>query len=203
MIDIQQCNEFFKNHPESRDTNFIEWIKERNNIVGTVANLGCGPGRLDRKFCAVFPDTTIDAFDGSKTMLEIAKENLGTLSNRIQLKHQSLVDVVDNNYDTVISSDTLHHIHDPMDFWSTIKRITRTFYVTDLVRPDSIEQVDRIIRTLTRKNDDFYREDFRNSLCASFTIDEIKSQLANSHIDNYDIVVTGEVCKTVYIYGVI
>jgi hypothetical protein len=134
-------------------------------------------------------------------MLAIAKEHLGEFGSRINLKHKLLADISGKHYNTVISSDTLHHIHNPQDFWSTIKRIAQNFYVTDLLRPESIEKVDRIIRVLARTDDEVYKEDFRNSLCAAFTVDELRAQLDEAGIEAYEMTIRGDVCKTVYIHG--
>jgi cyclopropane fatty-acyl-phospholipid synthase-like methyltransferase len=207
MIDFDQCQQFSRNHPQSRDSNTVQWIKSKSQVHGKVLDIGCGPARLDIMLCDTFPNIVIHAIDGSHAMLEIAKNNIETenLQSKIQVAHCDVKDIK-GEFDTVISSDTLHHMHDPLIFWHAIKRVAKSMtqiFVVDLVRPDNMDQVNRILKVLARTNDQIYIDDFRNSLCAAFSQSEINDQLNAIGLDDFEVAVVGDVCKTVYIHGII
>ena len=207
MIDSEQCKEFSRNHPKLRHTKIIRWIKSKVNLQGTLLNLGCGPARLDIMLCEEFLDLSILGIDDSPAMLQIADKNIAGngLHHRIKLE-QSDIKFVNGKFDNIISSDTLHHIHNPLIFWNAIKTVSKkgtSVFVVDSLRPDNMDQVNRILKILAKTNDKLYIDDFRNSLCASFSLEEIQYQLRATDLNYLKIDVTGDVCKTVYVYGII
>lgn len=205
MIEFDQCQQFSRNHPRSRDNNTVQWIKEKDQLHGKVLDIGCGPARLDIMLCNEFPGITVHAIDGSRAMLDIAQNNIAEhdLQSRIHIENLELKNI-HGQFDAVVSSDTLHHMHDPLIFWKTIQRVskpTTQVFVIDLLRPDNMDQVNRILKVLAKTNDQIYIDDFRNSLCAAFSLEEIKRQLDAVGFTDFKVDVVGDVCKTVYIHG--
>jgi hypothetical protein len=49
--------------------------------------------------------------------------------------------------------------------------------VMDLVRPDSPLEAREIVERVSAQEDPILKEDFYNSLCAAFTVDEVRAQL--------------------------
>jgi len=204
MTGVEQCELFQNNHPVNRKFMFVDWLKTQSTLHGTIADLGCGPGMLEVVLCQQFTDISVDCFDGSDSMLALAKKNIqqSDITNKVSF-YNKMIQKIDGNYDFVVSADTLHHMHNPLEFWSTVKRISKQFFVMDLLRPDTIEQVKRIVRVLAKGHKDVYKQDFENSLCAAFTLQELENQLSNVGISNYKITVIGDVCKTFYLHGVV
>lgn len=205
MIGTDQCDRFARNHPRSRDANTVSWIKCQGILQGQALDLGCGPARLDIRLCEEFPDLHIHGVDGSQAMIDIANHNVSIrgLKSRITLSQQDIKDI-DGKFDIMISSDTLHHIHDPNAFWKKIKQVSKVgarVFVVDLLRPTDMDQVNRILKVLARTNDEIYVDDFKNSLCAAFSLDEIQSQLHAAGLDGFEVTPMGDVCQTVYIQG--
>ncbi len=159
---------------------FINWYKEYCNVdQGNIIDLGVGPGKYLIKMCEEFPNTTYIGYDASKAMLDIANNNIRNagLEDRILVKQSFFNDITETS-NCVISSGTLHHQHDPLDFWKTIKRIaTKNLFIMDIVRPSSTSHARQIVEYLAKDQNEYFKTDFYNSLCAAFTVNEIKSQL--------------------------
>ena len=90
------------------------------------------------------------------------------------------------SFDAVLSKDLLHHVPDPSVLWKEIARLGRpgaVVYVMDLVRPPTPEEAHRIVHRVAAREDPILREDFYNSLCAAFTVDELREQVAAAGLD--------------------
>jgi ubiquinone/menaquinone biosynthesis C-methylase UbiE len=153
-------------------------------------DIGCGPGDVVIRLARAEPDLHITAIDGSAPMIALARRAVRAagLENRITLLQGSVPGVVleDRGYDAVLSKDLLHHLPDPSVLWSEITRLGRpgaAVRVMDLVRPDTPEAARRIVDAVAAREDPILREDFYNSLCAAFTVDEVRSQLAAAGLD--------------------
>ena len=86
----------------------------------------------------------------------------------------------ERSYDAVLSKDLLHHLPDPSALWKEIVRLGRpgaAVYVMDLVRPPAPADAQGIVDNVAANEDPVLREDFYNSLCAAFTLDEAGEQL--------------------------
>jgi len=182
MKDYEQCNQYYR---AMRDPIFEIVIKNLPKLVGEVADLGCGPGELLKILQKKYLDIKIDGYDGSETMLNIAKRYLKGL-DRINLIHLNFENI-QKKYDTIISVNTLHHIHDPNKFWKTVKRISKenaNIFVLDLIRPNCLSDVyDILEETIIYKDDIIFKEDYRNSLMAAFTPEEILKQIEGSNLN--------------------
>lgn len=177
MTDIEQCLEFYKFVP---DIVFHEKLKLiPKDISGTVGELGCGPGVFTAMLRDRCPNITIDAYDGSEIMLDIAKTHIKN-PERITFINQ-LIENIDKKYDIILSHNTLHHIHDPLIFWKTVKRMSKKdskILVTDLMRPNSEEEIENIIKYILGdfSENSLFKKDFVNSLKAAFTKEEVEEQ---------------------------
>ena len=56
--------------------------------------------------------------------------------------------------------------------------------VMDLARPASETAVDSLVETYALNEPDVLRRDFRNSLFAAYTVDEVEEQLQAAGLDN-------------------
>jgi hypothetical protein len=79
--------------------------------------------------------------------------------------------------DCAISTNTLHHLHDPSVFWKTITNISDKIFVLDLVRPKTITVAQTIVETMAPDEPIIFKKDFLNSLCAAFTKQELQEQV--------------------------
>jgi hypothetical protein len=74
----------------------------------------------------------------------------------------------------------------PDVFWSEVARLGRAgapALVMDLHRPDSSERAREIVETYSADEPEVLKRDFFHSLCAAFTLAEVRSQLARAGLD--------------------
>lgn len=201
MTGVEQCEQFDRARNQTRLNLFIKKLQSTFELDGSVADLGCGPGWVDIELCKHY-NVVVDGYDGSSTMLEYAVQNVSQehLDGKIFFHHMKFDDIVET-YPTVISTDALHHVTNPETFWNVIKCMNpNRVFVMDLVRPDTEEQLERIVRVCSTTKDALYVEDFRRSLMAAFTVDEIKQQLTDAGL-NLSVETVGQVFKSIFIYG--
>jgi hypothetical protein len=64
-----------------------------------------------------------------------------------------------------------------------VSRQGAAVYVMDLVRPATRAAAQRIVDAVAPHEDPILRQDFLNSLCAAFTVDEVADQLRAARLD--------------------
>lgn len=123
---------------------------------GRFLDLGCGSGDLDFRLLAALPGCLITAVDGSQAMVR-----LGVQAARRRPEFEGRISFIESfipsealprdDYATIMSHSFLHHLHEPMVLWETIKELAaqKSFiFVSDLRRPESAEQAQKIVDTL-------------------------------------------------------
>jgi ubiquinone/menaquinone biosynthesis C-methylase UbiE len=149
-----------------------------------IVDLGCGPGDVTVRIARAAPHARIVAVDGSAAMLDFARRAFkdAQLSNRVTVHRGRLpgLDLPQHHFDAVLSKDMLHHLPDPQALWSEVRRLGRpgaAVYIMDLMRPDSPSLAREIVERVAAREHPILKEDFYNSLCAAFTLSEIRGQL--------------------------
>ncbi|MSQ98346.1 MAG: class I SAM-dependent methyltransferase [Xanthomonadales bacterium] len=161
----------------------------RETISGLFLNLGCGSGDDTFRFLREFPGASVIAVDGAARMLDHARADLlakfPEFHQRVEF-HQAYIpgaDIPVREYAGVISNSLLHHFDDPVLFWAAVREHTREgsrIFVGDLRRPASVQDADHLVNEYARDAPEILREDFRNSLLAAFTPQEVGSQLGQA-----------------------
>ena len=154
-----------------------------------VIDLGCGPADVPIRLARATPDSHITAVDGSLEMLKLAEQAVRTagFERRIVLQHTRIPSALlpDAAFDAVLSKDMLHHLPDPSVLWREAKRVVKPggiICVMDLVRPESPEAAMAIVESVTPNEHPLLKQDFYNSLCAAFTVEEVRDQLRNARL---------------------
>lgn len=180
MLDQKQSESYFKNDRDKPKRLFNHFHLRMMDPIGkgSIVDLGCGPGDLTLEVSQANPEATIDAIDASPAML-----GLVSMASQVTFKQMMITDVNDT-YDRVISSMTLHHFHNPLEFWETVKRIgSKDVFVFDMIRPMNEADLFSIIDANGPFTDEVFKLDFENSLRASFTAKEITEQLEKVGLD--------------------
>ena len=175
MLNDNQCREYLLS-PKQKFFDAIEHYLPKQ-VENTIADLGCGPGDFTNFLLNIYQNVLIDAIDGSNKMIQIAQENIKNLK-QVSFINSDIKDI-DRGYDFVFCSNTLHHLHDPTDLWKTIQRISKNkFMIVDLIRPDSEAELEDILKLCEwfADPDSAFIQDFRNSLRAAFTVEELYDQ---------------------------
>ena len=150
-------------------------------------DLCCGPA----EYAIALADNNfgiVDAVDASEPMLEIAHNNVKktAVHSRINLKHIHVPFITDKKYDFIFSVNSLHHFHNPRDFWLTVKAHTKhktKILVIDLYRPETEVLANSIVNYYTENEDEIFKKDFYNSLLAAFNTKEICEQLGDAELN--------------------
>lgn len=173
-----------------------------------VLDLGCGPGDVSIRFARAFPNCEVHGIDGSETMLRfgvVLLDRAPGARRRVRLVRGMLPDAKPprETYDAVISNSLLHHLPDPSVLWRSVRRFAKsggTVFVKDLTRPKSESQAREMTKQYVGKEPDILKEDFYNSLLASFEPDEIRDQLTAEDLD-FAVEQIGD--RHVIVYGLI
>lgn len=81
----------------------------------------------------------------------------------------------------VISSLCLHQLPDANALWETVKHVGKpgaSFAVFDLIRVDDDASAWCVVNSFTPYGQEVFKQDFKNSLRAAYTAEEVNSQLA-------------------------
>jgi ubiquinone/menaquinone biosynthesis C-methylase UbiE len=98
-------------------------------------------------------------------------------------------------FDAVLSKDLLHHLADPSALWREVVRVGRpgaVVYVMDLIRPDTPDAARAIVDAAAGAEAAILQQDFFNSLCAAFTIEEVTAQLHATRLDHLEVTRSGD-----------
>lgn len=158
---------------------------------GRMLDLACGPADVTVRFARAYPDTTIVGLEGSPAMLALGVQRVERegCAAQIFFAHRLLPDpdlAELGAFDAVVSTAALHHFHDPAALWDSIRVATAPgacIFVQDLMRPESPEAAQAMVDQHARGEPDVLRRDFFHSLCAAFTPDEVRTQLAAAGLD--------------------
>ena len=197
MSDKQQAIAYANANFEEPHNHFLELLKysieKKSTFSGDVIDLGTGAADIAIRLANSYPSFNIDAIDGSIAMLEEAKKaiNRANLRSRIKLIHASIqkIGAMEKEYAIVMSNSLLHHLHDPMVLWKLIKKVKGTpiIIIMDLMRPKNTKEVDELVYKYARSEPEILQRDFRNSLKAAFTPEEIFLRLRNAGLESLNI----------------
>ena len=165
---------------------FTERFPEFAAISGAhVLDLACGPADVTTRLARALPDTRVLGVDGAEAMITLGRARVARdgFGDRITLECRFLPDpslASGVAYDAIVCTGALHHFHDPMVLWSTIRDVARDgtrVLVQDLTRPDSGDAAHALVDRYADGEPEILRRDYFQSLLAAFTPDEIRAQL--------------------------
>jgi trans-aconitate methyltransferase len=202
MSDEEQAIAYANADFEEPHNHFIELLKESvgSDISdsGIAVDLGCGAADISIRFAKAFPNYRIDGIDASAAMLAEGRKALSgaNLEQRISLNQAYLQEssLAHKEYSIIICNAMLHHLHDPFVLWNFIKTAKNNpaVFIMDLMRPDSDEQVYKLVEEYAGNEPLILKKDFRNSLKAAFTPHEIESQLKTAELKDFNVSITSD-----------
>jgi ubiquinone/menaquinone biosynthesis C-methylase UbiE len=171
------------------NTRFVEFAEAlMPTDASEIIDLGCGPGDV-AILLAKRSRAHITAIDASEEMIKFAGRSVAAerLEHRVTLKIARIptLELPSCRFNVVLSKDFLHHLPDPKVLWSEIARIgapQASVLVMDLIRPVSVEVAQTIVDRAAPHAKLMIRQDFLNSLCAAFTVAEVKNQLRAANL---------------------
>jgi ubiquinone/menaquinone biosynthesis C-methylase UbiE len=152
---------------------------------GRVLDLACGPADVTVRFARAYPTSIVFGVDGSAAMLALGRGRVAEagLDERIRLEEHILPDpelAALDAFDAVFCTSALHHFHDPSALWDTVRACAgpeTIVLVQDLMRPDSVATARAFVDRYAGDEPEVLRRDYFHSLCAAFTVDEVRNQV--------------------------
>jgi 2-polyprenyl-3-methyl-5-hydroxy-6-metoxy-1,4-benzoquinol methylase len=156
---------------------------------GQLVDLGCGPGNISVRLARRWRQARVLGLDGAPRMLELARKRAAAdpapgLAERLQFQ-EALLPLADPGplaagFSAVVSNSLLHHLHHPGGLWQAVAQLAAPgafVYVQDLRRPASPAAVDALVAEQMEGAPEVLRHDYRASLHAAFTSEEVLEQL--------------------------
>jgi trans-aconitate methyltransferase len=208
MDDPEQALAYARADFSEPHNHFIDLIIQHfgPSLSGTIMDLGCGPGDVCRRFARRFPDCQIHGVDASAAMLDLARTATRdqALEGRINylLAYLPEAPLPLKHYDMLISNSLLHHLENPASLWKSITDYGHSgamVFVMDLLRPENLAQVGRLLEAYAGNEPEVLQKDFRNSLLAAYRPDEVRKQLAQQGLDQLQIEVVSD--RHFIVYG--
>ena len=168
---------------------FVQRQIELGPPSGVLLDLGIGTARIPILIVQQNPNLNIIGIDLSKNMLKIGEANIieANLTGAIELRSLDAKNLpfADNYFDMVISNSLLHHLPDPLPCLKEIYRIIKPnggILIRDLIRPHYTIDLEALMKKYATDCTDRQQKLFRDSLLASYSIDEVQTLLAESGI---------------------
>ncbi|MCS5700524.1 class I SAM-dependent methyltransferase [Cyanobium sp. FGCU-52] len=162
-----------------------------------IVDLGCGPGNVSFRIAAACPHAEVVGIDGAAAMLAIAAERqwaAGVAAERLRFLQLDLADgaltspPLAGSFSAVVSNSVLHHLHDPQVFWAAVRRLGAPgalVVVRDLRRPATLQDLETIVAREAAEAPPILRRDYRASLHAAFTTEEVEDQLRRAGLTGW------------------
>jgi SAM-dependent methyltransferase len=166
---------------------------------GRALDLGCGPGDMTLRLARALPGWSIDAVDGSPAMLDLAHGAAAEagIESRVRF-HRAVLPrdpLPGRDYQLVFSNSLLHHLADPMDLWSAVRRAGMPgafVFVMDLLRPARESEARALVERYASGEPEVLRTDFYNSLRAAYRPGEVERQLSAAALDSFAVEVVSD-----------
>lgn len=185
MDDEQQAIAYAGADFSSSNQMFVDGLIDAyGSKLGTVLDIGCGPGDIAIRLARAKPSLYVVAVDGSEVMARLANEAVerADLLRRVRIVEGRIpgLQFRRGGFDAIVSKDLLHHLPDPAVLWREVQHLARSgvaVYVMDLYRPETPEAAKEIVEAVSGGEPKVLKQDFYNSLLAAFTPDEVREQL--------------------------
>jgi len=159
-------------------------------ICGKILDAGTGTARIPIAIAQMRPAWEMTCIDLSANMLRLGLENVSKANVRSQIKLE-LVDAKsmpypDSYFDMVISNSIIHHLPDPLPFFSEVKRVLKpngAIFLRDLLRPLDETIRDNLVEMYAGDCNSHQKQLFSDSLHAAFTLDEVETMVESAGLE--------------------
>lgn len=168
------------------NTFFVQDLFASGEIGIDVLDVGTGTAQIPVELCRQNEECRVIAIDMAAHMLDLARFNIEVdgLTQRIYLQQ---IDAKDMNFeqdmfDCVISNSIIHHIPQPRLVLQEAIRVARPgglLFFRDLMRPESGEEVSRLVEMYAGDENPHQKQMFDDSLRAALSLEEIREMVTN------------------------
>ncbi len=164
-----------------------------------IVDLGTGTARIPIALCRREPQARVLALDIATHMIAQARTNVeqAGFSDRIELRvaDAKALDLEPESSEALISNSILHHVSDPDAVLSQMVQVVEpggTLFIRDLYRPNSVEEIERLVERHAGRETLEARDMFRASLFASYTLEEVRGMINRLGLDGGKVVLTSD-----------
>lgn len=157
----------------------------KRNTTPKFLDVGTGTALIPIELARRGLPCRITAIDLAGEMLALARQNIAAagLADVISLEQVDAkgLPYPDAEFDAVISNSIVHHIPVPRGTLAEMCRVLRpggVLFVRDLLRPETDDAVEHLVRTYAGGETPRQQQLFRQSLHAALTVDEVAALLA-------------------------
>ncbi len=186
MDSIEEADEYDAMDHDAVNQAFAEDFLALGDVGCDCLDLGTGTALIPIEICKRHAGIRIMAMDASIPMLELARFRLEIAreTERIQLHHGNVLSLIFQSsfFDCVISNTLLHHLPNPEKMLVEAWRVLRPnglLFIRDLVRPDSEDEVERLVELHASDAAALSKQLLRQSFHAALRLDEIQDLAAN------------------------
>jgi ubiquinone/menaquinone biosynthesis C-methylase UbiE len=181
------------------NTVFVNDLIQAGFTGGDVLDLGTGTALIPLEIVKRGLECRIMAADAAVAMLERARLNLeiAGMTRVIQLSHcdAKAMPYATGMFEWVISNSIIHHIPDPILVLREAWRVTRNggrLFFRDLLRPESQDQLQRLVETYAAGCNDHQRQMFDDSLHAALSLEEVRRLVVEFGCSEDSVVATSD-----------
>lgn len=185
---------------------FVEKFPQAPRAARAI-DLCCGSGEVTMEFAEAFPDWELEGVDRSALELVSASRAASRLPKKVRPRFQNLhipSELEREEYGVVLSVGSLHLFRRPELFWQAVRKCASAgalVFVTDLLRPASQLDAAGLVQHYEREAPPLLKDDYFNTLLASFSLEEVCGQLAEAgllelkaeRVDDRHLMVWGQV----------
>lgn len=180
----------------STNQDFVDHLLQhyQAEASGLLYDLGCGPADITIRLAKALPGWQLVGLDGGKNMLAAGQQacQQAQLAQQIQFRLSLLPDpeLPEHQADAAVSNSLLHHLPAPDSLWASIRQLLKPggyFQVMDLARPESQDAARDLVAQHAADASSVLKEDFYNSLLAAYTPEEVRAQLQQAGIKQYQL----------------
>jgi len=147
-------------------------------------DIGTGTALIPIEIVRRSPRLQITAIDLAEEMLKLGRRNVerAGLAGQITLARADAKDLPQGagEFDAVLSNSIVHHIPEPLAVFTAMRRACRPrglLFIRDLLRPETTDELDTLVRTYAGEASNRQRQLFADSLHAALTVKEVAALL--------------------------
>ena len=202
----EEASEYEAMDHSAANASFVEALVEHGCDRGELLDLGTGPGDIPLLLVERCPDAVVTGTDLSNEMLKIARLKVAhaghSLRIRLMVADAKDLPFADRHFAGVFSNTILHHVSDPHAYFREAGRVlsdSGALVIRDLARPDSLDEVDRLVSLYAGGENAFQQKLFYDSLRAAYTVDEVRAMLDATGLERAKVEMSSDRHLTVWI----
>lgn len=178
---------------------FVDALLAAGPVTGEVLDIGTGTGQIPVLLCKATEDVRVVGTDLSEEMLDLARFHIDShgLFERFMLVKEDAkaLPFEDGRFDVVMSNSIVHHIPKPAEVLAEAVRVCKPhgrLFFRDLARPESSDEVDRLVQLYASGETEHARKMFDDSLRAALTLEEMQAIIRELGLDADTVVASSD-----------